>query len=121
MFEIEMNGTVYQFKFGMGFLREIEATSKRKTDAGEMEVGFGMLLAHLSQYDTYSLSDMLYIANKGFTPRVTKAIIDAYIDDECEDIDALFEQVMETLKSSNATKKKTVEILSEAQAERAAQ
>ena len=48
---------------------------------------------------------MLFAANQGMNPRVTKQLLDSYIDDECEDIDALFEEVKDFLGKANATKK----------------
>ena len=63
--------------------------------------------------DVESLVDILDVANKGHDPRVTKNLLDAYIDDERTDIDELFDKVMDFLSKANATKK-TVASLQEA-------
>jgi len=118
MFEIEMNGTVYKFKFGMGFLRTVEEKAKVPVEGmpgQQVNAGLQMLIGHMLQYDTDELAELLYLANQGFEPRVTRKTIDAYIDDEDTDIDALFEQVMDFLKRSNATKKKVTEFLAQAE------
>ena len=42
MFELEMNGQVYQFKFGMGFLREVNKMTTipvKKIPGKEMNIG----------------------------------------------------------------------------------
>ena len=114
MFEIEMNGTVYKFKFGMGFLRAIEERAKMPVanmPGQQVNVGLEMLVAHLLQFDADELVEVLFLANQGYEPRVTRKTIDAYIDDEDTDIDALLEQVMDFLKKSNATRKKVTELL----------
>ena len=55
--------------------------------------------------------NILDVANKGQNPRVTRGLLDEYIDDEDTDIDELTETVMGFLKSANATKKATDEIV----------
>ena len=54
--------------------------------------------------DIESLVEILDVANKGHDPRITKNILDAYIDDETTDIDELFGKVMDFLSNANATK-----------------
>lgn len=114
MFELEMNGQVYQFNFGMGFLREINktATVPVKDIPGKVtNMGMQYAFAELLDGNVETLCDVLYIANKSQSPRLTKAAIDTYIDDEGTDIDALFDQVIDFLKNTNATKKETQTVL----------
>lgn len=108
MHEITMNGTTYQFNFGMGFLREINKKYKRPIDGmpGEkQDVGMTLTIAKILDGDPEAIVDVLFAGNKGFEPRLTLADIDAYIDDADTDIDALFEKVLDFLRKSNATKK----------------
>ena len=114
MFELEMNGQVYQFNFGMGFLREINKTTTVpvKDIPGKVtNMGMQYAFAELLDGNVEALCDVLYIANKSQSPRLTKAAIDTYIDDEGTDIDALFDQVIDFLKNTNATKKETQTVL----------
>ena len=114
MFELEMNGQVYQFNFGMGFLREINKTTTVpvKDIPGKVtNMGMQYAVAELLDGNVETLCDVLYIANKSQSPRLTKAAIDTYIDDEGTDIDALFDQVIDFLKNTNATKKETQTVL----------
>lgn len=55
--------------------------------------------------------NILDVANKGQNPRVTRDLLDGYIDDENTDIDELTDTVMGFLKSANATKRTTKELL----------
>lgn len=108
MLELEMNGQVYQFKFGMGFLREINKTTTvpvEKIPGKEMNIGMQYAFGELLDGKVETLCDVLYIANKDQKPRLTKAAIDAYIEDENTNIDEVFEQVIHFLKSANATKR----------------
>lgn len=111
MFELTINGTVYQFKFGMGFMREMD---KRLTKPLEgvngktKNVGLQYAIAGIFDGEVDTLADVLNVANQGFSPRVTRELLDSYIDDESTDIDKLFDDVLGFLEKANATKKTTV-------------
>ena len=114
MMELTINGKVYQFRFGMGFLREIDKTASVPVAGvpGKTEnVGLQMAVRLLVAGDPVTLVEVLDIANKTEKPRVTKNELDAYVEDETTDIEALFEDVFDFLKQSNATKKVTTMIL----------
>ncbi len=108
MMELTIDGQVYQFNFGMGFLREankrvsmpVEGMNGMKKD-----VGARYLIAQVLDGEVDSLVDLLDIANKGQNPRVTKALLDSYIDDPETNIDELFEKTKDFLSKANATRK----------------
>lgn len=108
MFELTMNEQVYQFKFGIGFVKEINKTATKPVDGipGEKEeVGLRYSIAKIMDGDVLELIRVLLLANKGFEPRVTLSILETYIDEELEDIDELFKTVMDFLEKANATKR----------------
>lgn len=108
MFELEINGQVYQFKFGMGFMREINKKLKTPIDGvkdATQNIGLRMAIASVLDGDVEGLVDLLEVANKTETPRITKALLDEYIDNENTDIDKLFDDVKDFLSRANATKK----------------
>lgn len=116
MMELTINDKVYQFKFGMGFMREIDGRVKRTNpEAPEVKVNIGlqMAIAGLVDKDPVTLVDVLDIANKGHTPRVKRFELDDYIDDDDTDIDGIFDEVMDELKKRNATKANTAAVLEE--------
>ena len=105
MMELTINGQVYQFNFGMGFLREANKTISEKNDAGvKKDVGVTYMIAGIMDGEPEDLVNALDLANKGQNPRVTKALLDSYIDDPGTDIDQLFEDTMDFLERANATK-----------------
>lgn len=121
MMELTINGQVYQFNFGMGFLREanklvsssVEGTNVKK------DIGARYMIARVIDGEADALVDLLDVANKGQNPRVTKVALDAYIDDPDTDIDRLFDDTMDFLGKANATRKmvaKMQEAIEEAKA-----
>lgn len=105
-FEIEMNGTMYAFNFGMGFLKAINsrATEKVPNSNYSVNVGAKYLMAQVMSDDVEALCDVLMTANKGETPRLTQKELESYIEDETTDIEALFAQVVDFFGKANATK-----------------
>lgn len=122
MFELTINEQVYQFKFGLGFLREVNKQKSKPIDGmpGEnQDVGLQFAVASLIDEDPVALVDILDIANKTEKPRITRALLDSYIEDENTDIDALFKEVLDFLCKANATKKTALAVMNMVEAEKA--
>lgn len=108
MMELTIDGQVYQFNFGMGFLREANkrvSMPVKGMNGMKKDVGARYLIAQVLDGEVDSLVDLLDIANKGQNPRVTKALLDSYIDDPETNIDELFEVTKDFLLKANATRK----------------
>ena len=118
-FEIEMNGTMYAFNFGMGFLKAINsrATEKVPNSNYSVNVGAKYLMAQVMSDDVEALCDVLMTANKGENPRLTQKELESYIEDEATDIEALFAQVVDFFGKANATKMVYKELQSLTEAE----
>ena len=113
MFELTINGKVYPFNFGMGFMREINRKVGVPVDGlpdVKKNIGLRYHVAGIIDGDLESLVEVLIAANKNLNPRVQAADLDAYIDDANTDIDALFAEVLDFLSNANATKKTVAEI-----------
>lgn len=107
MMELTINGQVYQFNFGMGFLREANKTVSEKINNAtdkKKDVGATYMIAGIMDGDPEDLVNALDLANKGQNPRVTKALLDSYIENPDTDIDQLFEDTLDFLERANATK-----------------
>lgn len=106
-----------QFKFGMGFLREankLTVVPVQGMPGTTKEIGARYLIASVVvDQEPNALVDLLDLANEGENPRVTKAMLDSYIDSEEVDIDELMEKTKDFLSKANATKKAVKEILKE--------
>ena len=108
MMELTIDGQVYQFNFGMGFLREANKRVSMPVEGMngmKKNVGARYLIAQVLDGEVDSLVDLLDIANKGQNPRVTKALLDSYIDNPETNIDELFEKTKDFLSKANATRK----------------
>lgn len=108
MFEITINGTIYSFKFGIGFVREVSSRRQITLDNGMKEdAGLEYVIAKIQEGDIITLADVLELGNK-YTgePRVTRSVIEGYLEDENTDIERLFDDVLDFFEKSNATKKK---------------
>lgn len=123
MMELTISGQVYQFNFGMGFLREANKLVSTTVDGikdVKKDIGARYMIARVIDGEPDALVDLLDVANKGQNPRVTKSLLDSYIDDPDTDVDALFEDTLDFLGKANATKKlmaKMMEAIEEAKAE----
>lgn len=122
MFELTIKGTVYQFNFDMGFMRAINKLVGTPVDGlpdVKKNIGLQYYIAGVIDGDVEALVDVLDMANKNNEPRVTRDLLDFYIDDEETDIDALFDKVLDFLEKTNATKKVAANLLAMVEAEKA--
>lgn len=113
MMELTINGQIYQFTFGMGFLKRINKTVIKEVEGVKgqsKEMGFAWHLSNLFEDDLESLITILVYANEGHIPRITSKILEDYIDEDTTDIDALKESVIDFLERANATRKMTEKI-----------
>ena len=109
--ELTINGNVYQFSFNIGFLRNINKTIAVDVDGMDgvkRNVGLRYSVGLLLDGDLETLVDVLELANKGQSTRLTKKAIEDYIDNADTDVDEVFDSVIEGLKQANATKKATL-------------
>lgn len=107
MEEIIINGISYALNFGMGFLRDINKSVQMPVDGVpgvKNNVGLRYAVGNLIDGSVEELVEVLFLANKNQNPRLTRELLDSWVDDPCTDIDAAFNQVMDFLRNSNATK-----------------
>lgn len=100
---IKINEKEYGVCFGIGFLRELDEKyyySKNGMKFGaSLELKIPLVLAG----DTVTLSDILYAGTCTEKSRPEQKDIDSFID-SIEDLDSFFDEVIEELKKSNATR-----------------
>ena len=122
MFELTINNTVYEFNFGMGFMRELDPTVTKPIDGVKgkaQNLGVQYAVAGIIDGDVEALGDVLLRGNKGFTPRLTQKDVDAFIENAQTNLDEVFETVLGFLKSANVTKKVTQMLLETVEKEKA--
>ena len=111
-FELTINDKVYEFKAGIGFLRDANKRVQQKIEGSDRvkDTGLQFLVAGLIDGEVEDLIDALDLMNKGFEPSLTKKQIEEYIE-EVEDIDKLFDDVLGFLKNANVSKRITNNLL----------
>ncbi len=106
MFELTINGQVYQFNFGIGFVREINKKKQAKAENGSIQdVGLNYYIGTLYDENPIALVDILDLANKTEKPRISRKELDAFIDDRDTDLSQVCRDILDFFDENNATKK----------------
>ena len=103
--ELVINGTTYEFNFGMGFLRQIEPLHTQSANGVTQNIGLVVEMAKILEGDIVALYNTLRMANRGFTPRLEQAEFDKWIEDDNTDIEEVFNKVTDFFENSNCCKK----------------
>lgn len=112
MFELTINDKEYKFNFGIGFAREAAKTAQVTMANGlKGDVGLEYLMSRVQTGDAVALVDALDLGNKyAPAPRISKKTLEAFVESDETDIDALFDTVVDFFSKSNATKKQMAAI-----------
>lgn len=103
--QLEINGTTYEFRFGIGFMKEIQSRYKEMASISvAIPNGFKYVVASMLDGHIEDLFDILYTANKTEKPRITEKALMEYLEDESTDIESLIEEVKVFLLQANASK-----------------
>jgi hypothetical protein len=122
MFELTINERVYQFNFGIGFLREIDPTVTKPIDGVKGKVqnmGLQYAVGGVMDCNILDIADVLVRANKGYEPRLTQAEVERYLESDSVNIEELSEKLLDFFKSANATKKLTLNLIEAVEKEKA--
>ena len=103
---LTINGKEYNFKFGIGFVGEMDKRASITQNGAKFGLGLEILAAKLKTWDVLELADALILANKTEDPKISRKELDEYIENPETDIEQLFEDVIEGLKQSNVTRNK---------------
>ena len=99
--ELVINGTTYEFNFGMGFIRAIDPMHQQKANGISQNIGLVVEMAKIMEGDIVALYEALRVANKGFTPRLEQAEFDKWIESTDTDIEAVFKEIESFFENSN--------------------
>lgn len=103
--QLEINGTTFEFRFGIGFMKEIQSRYKEMASISvAIPNGFKYVVASMLDGHIEDLFDILYTANKTEKPRVTEKALMEYLEDESTDIESLIQEVKSFLLQANASK-----------------
>ena len=108
MFELVIKDVAYPLNFGMGFVRKLDKSVNIPVDGlpgVKKDIGLTYAIMSLMDNDIVMLANVIDIANEGQNPRLTKAEIDEYLEDENTNIEELFDKILGFFKSANCTKR----------------
>lgn len=103
--QLEINGTTYEFRFGIGFMKEIQSRYKEMASISvAIPNGFKYVVASMLDGHIEDLFDILYTSNKTEKPRITEKALMEYLEDESTDVESLIKEVKSFLLKANASK-----------------
>lgn len=103
--QINVNGKDIELNFGIRFTRELDGKYNMIVAGKRLGVGIEETIPRILIGDIQALEDVLYAATWMEKKRPTLSEMDDFMD-SVEDIDNLFDEVVEELKKQNATKKR---------------
>ena len=107
---LKIKDTEYRVKFGIGFVRKLdEKYYVQNNTSVKFGLGVETQVPKLLTGDPVALSEFLYLGTCAEEKRPSQADVDEYLDD-AENIDVLFDEVIEELRRSNATRAKLGEL-----------
>ena len=106
MYELTINDKVYQFNFGVGFVREINKLVKKGIGDGGVydDSGLQLVIGSILDGNVAGICDALFIANTNCEPRITKKDLETYVD-TLEDFDGFVNELRDFFFRNNATSK----------------
>lgn len=103
--QLEINGTTFEFRFGIGFMKEIQSRYKEMASISvAIPNGFKYVVASMLDGHIEDLFDILFTANKTEKPRIAEKALMEYLEDESTDIESLIQEVKSFLLKANASK-----------------
>lgn len=110
-YKLEIDGTVYKFRFGLGFAREISKTKVVEVDGEKVERGLYYAIAGLFDGDYEMLINILLAGNSGADgPKLDRKTIEAWMDSDAFDLDKECTKLLDFFGKSSFTKKATTEL-----------
>lgn len=107
---LKIKGEEYRVKFGIGFVRKLdEKYYVQNNTSVKFGLGVETQVPKLLTGDPVALSEFLYLGTCTEEKRPSQADVDEFLD-EAENIEALFDEVIEELRRSNATRSKLGEL-----------
>lgn len=104
--ELTINEKIYNFVFGYRFIKELNKKHEVSESGMTLKAGLDNTLMNFFSGDIETLVEMLKTANATENPRVSEKGLIEWIEENGSE--PLFDLVLEELKKSEFTKKKTM-------------
>lgn len=107
--KLVIKGKEYSFKFGFGFIQEMNRRYSVTENGLTLKMGLDTILANFFNEDVETLVEMLKVANLTEKPKISQDDLASLVEEV--GAEKLFDEVLEELKKSEFTKKKTNKML----------
>lgn len=103
--EITIKNKTYPLKASFAFLKKIESMDRRTADGTEMDMGLvNAIVMARDTGDMRYLVDLIWALNAAQKPVLERSAVESYLEDECEDPEALLNEVIDFLSRANVCK-----------------
>lgn len=111
MKSLEINGKEYPLSFGIDFIREMD--KRHQIDAQGFPLGAGLQSAviYLVQENPVILEDIILSATHTLKSIPKKADIEAWIEEQGDNLEQVYADFLSALKTAPMTKKKTIQMV----------
>lgn len=112
MYSREIDGKIYNFKFGIGFVRDIDKTQTVKGENGEQKkIGLTYAIAGLMDGDFEKLIDCLMYGNKyAEGEKLDRKMIEVWLESEDADPNQECDDLLDFFETSKFTSRKMKEL-----------
>ena len=101
--QLAINGKTYNVKFGVKFVRSLDKTFPIERNGLIFGMALSAKIPELYAKNIASLADILYHGTVTESPRPSLADVETFVE-EHEDLEQLFDDVIQELSESNAGK-----------------
>lgn len=101
--QLTINEKTYNVKFGVKFVRELDKAYPIEQQGLKFGMALSAKIPELYAKNIASLADIIYYGTVTESPRPSLNDVETYVE-ECEDLEKLFDDVIQELSESNAGK-----------------
>lgn len=113
--KLTINGKDCELKYGLSFIGEIDEMYKQKSNGMEIAVGLDMLALYMSTSNPVALRNAIQAGTSHMSGRPSQREINEYLEQvaEKDELDQLFEDVLNEMEVAPFLKKKFKDIKKE--------
>lgn len=101
--QLTINDKTYNAKFGVKFVRALDKAYPIEQQGLKFGMALSAKIPELYAKNIASLADVIYYGTVTESPRPSLAEVETFVE-ECEDLEKLFDDVLQELSESNAGK-----------------
>lgn len=101
--QLKINDKTYNIKLGVKFVRALDKAYPIEQQGLKFGMALSAKIPELYAKNIASLADIIYYGTVTESPRPSLSEVETYVE-ECEDLEQLFDDVLQELSESNAGK-----------------